>query len=136
MSHLATIQTQVRDVTALTAACQEMGLEIQVAQEIGPPPTIRGWGWTREVDIAVKLHGRWDLGFERLADGSYKMVADDYLLKNYQDQAAEIGVNGGRLLQGYAFHAVAIQARRKGLSIFKTVNTDGSYRVVLSGGRL
>jgi hypothetical protein len=135
VSHLVTITTQVKDIEALKAACQDMGLEIEVAQEIGNQPTIRGWGWTKPVDIAVKLKGRWDVGFEK-AEGFYRLVADDYLLNGHQQQNAEIGLNAGTLLQNYAFHAVAIQARKKGMSVFKQVQPNGTYRVVLSGGRL
>jgi hypothetical protein len=127
MSHWSEVKTQVKDVAALTAAATEMGLTVEATVNTRRP-TIRGYGtMSQEVDIAVKLTGRYDLGFIQQENGSYQMVTDWW----GGDVAREVGEGAGKLLQNYAYHAVASAARLAGMSVYREVQDDGAYMVVL-----
>jgi len=133
VSHWTTVKTQIKDVQALIAAATELGLAVELPSPTGQRPVIRGYATMRqEVDLAVKLKGRYDVGFLKQPDGTYQMTADWW----QGHVAAEIGAEGGRLCQVYVFHVIAIQARKKGLGVFRSVTDDGSLRVVLHGRTL
>ena len=56
MSHFATIQTQIRDISALRAACQELGLTVE------PNTSARGYGSNRlKGDLVIRLKGPYDI---------------------------------------------------------------------------
>ncbi len=133
MSHFTEIRTHVKDLAALALATRDLGLDIQLVRADGTKPTIRGYATaTREVDVAVRLHGPYDAGFIQQRDGTYQLVADWW----NGHVAKEIGDEGGKLLQRYAYHVVRLQAWRKGLTVQHTTTEDGSLRVVLTGRRL
>ena len=133
MSHFTEIRTCVKDLAALTLAIRDLGLDLSLVKGVGGKPTIRGYATaTREVDIAVRLHGPYDAGFLQQPDGTYQLVADWW----GGHVAQEIGDQGGKLLQRYAYHVIRLQAWRKGWSVHQTMNADGSLRLVLTGRRL
>jgi hypothetical protein len=116
VSHIVTIQTQVRDATAVAAACQRLGL---------PPPQQR----TVELfsgsaaGLAVELPG-WNYPVVcDLPSGSLKF--DDY--GGAWGEQSELD----RFLQAYACERAKIEARRRGHSVTEQALADGSIKLTI-----
>lgn len=121
MSHTVTIKTEVRDVTAVHAACQRLGLSVPVQ---GTHKLYSG----QQTGLAVKLPG-WN----------YPVVCD---LPTGQLNYDNFGGYWGeqkeldKLLQAYAVEKAKIEARKKGHSVTEQTLTDGSIKltVQVAGG--
>jgi hypothetical protein len=124
MSHFTTIQTQVRDVEALRAACAELGLDLcENAQA-------RGYNSNRlPGEIIIRLKGPYDVALNRQKDGSFGMTADWW--NGHVER--EVGANFGRLLQLYGVHKATREARRKGFSVRRQPLKDGSIKLSIEG---
>ena len=124
MSHFTTIQTQVRDIEALRAACAELGLGLC---ENGQA---RGYNDNRVPgEVVIRLKGPYDIALNRQADGSYGMTADWW--NGHVER--EVGANYGRLLQLYGVHKATREARHKGYSVRRQPLTDGSIKLCIEG---
>lgn len=119
MSHLVTIQTQVRDVTALTRACAHRQL---------PVPTYR----------TVRLFQTEATGYAvELPDWRYPVVCDvttgqlhyDHFNGRWGDLAHLQG-----LLQRYAIEKTRLEAQRVGRQVFEQPLPDGSIRLQIAVG--
>jgi hypothetical protein len=119
MSHIVTIETQVRDPVALTAACLRLQL---------PPPqprTVRLYSGTAS-GLAVELPG-WE----------YPVVCD---VNQGRLQFDNFGGQWGaqsqhdRLLQSYAIEKTRLEARRRGHTITEQSLADGSIRLTVQVG--
>ncbi len=122
MSHFTTIKTQIRDITALKAACTELGLDvIENAEARGfSTNTIRG-------DYVIRLKGPYDVALNRQPDGSYALNAD-----LWQGRVeSELGQDFGRLKQLYGVHKSMLEARRRGLSVRRRNLANGTVRLAL-----
>ena len=116
MSHIVTIQTKVRDMAAIQAACRRLGLS--------EPVLGKARLFSREVSgIIVKL-----------PDWQYPVVCDlssgDVHFDNYQ------GHWGNRreldhFLQAYAVEKAKIEARKKGLVVREQSLGDGSIKLTV-----
>ena len=116
MSHIVTIQTQVRDAAAVAAACQRLGL---------PPPTqrtVRLFSGS-VTGLAVELPG-WNYPVVcDLTSGSLKF--DNY--------GGSWGNQAGleKFLQMYASEKAKIEARRQGHSVTEQPLPDGSIKLTI-----
>ena len=116
MSHIVTIQTLVRDATAVAAACNRLGL---------PPPAQR----------TVQLFAGTAQGLSvQLPEWRYPVVCDlasgSLRYDNYQ------GVWGDRaqldrFLQAYAAEKTKIEARRQGHAVTEQPLADGSLKLTI-----
>lgn len=121
MSHIVTIETQIKDVTALRAACQRLGL---------PEPT---WETTR-------LFSGEATGYcVRLPDWRYAVVCDveggQILYDNFSGRwgnQRELD----RLLQGYAVEKTRLEAHRQGHTITEQQLADGSIKLSVQVGEV
>ena len=133
MSHVVSIKTEFRDLKAVQAACAELGMTFKENQK-----TIRWYGrWVNDYDaedaayklgIEPKLYGTCDHAIE--VPGSdydvgllqnpvtkgYKLYFDFYSTHGKAIQAA-IGKSGEKLLQYYAVHKLAMEAKLKGYMV-------------------
>lgn len=129
MSHFTTIQTQIRDLDALSDACTEMGfLFLQDNQ-------CRGYaGITRQAPHVIRLKGPYDIAVEpaRETPGTYGLTTDWW----DGHVAKEVGEGYGRLLQSYGVHKTVREARLRGLRTTRKVEADGSILLTLEGGAL
>lgn len=139
MSHLCEIEREFRDLDSLRAALAELGLEL------GGPGVVeyfygRHGGESRSdrdlerCDHIVQIpESSYSLGFKRQANGSYKPVCDEELLEGgygQRDKGREIlGEKGGKLWQAYAYHGAVSQAHRKGYSVMRQYEKDGSVKI-------
>ncbi|HBN78755.1 MAG TPA: DUF1257 domain-containing protein [Planctomycetaceae bacterium] len=116
MSHIVTIQTEVRDLQALRSACSQLGL---------PEP----------VHETVKLFTSEATGYAvRLPDWNYPVVCDLVAGQVHYDN-----FNGRwgeqrhlhRLLQRYAVEKTVLEARRRGHCVMERPLTDGSIQLTV-----
>ena len=124
MSHFTTIQTQIRDVAALRAACQEMGLAVEAKAHA------RGYSSNRiPGDLVIRLKGPYDIAVNQQPDGTFGMTCDWY--QGHVEK--EVGQNYSRLIQLYAVHKAMAEARRKGYTTRRQTLGDGSIKLVIGG---
>ena len=124
MSHFTTIETQIKDIEALRAACQEMGISLLQDAEA------RGYSQNKiKGDYVLRLKGPYDVALNYQPDGSLGLTAD--LWAGHVER--EVGKNYGRLLQLYGVHKAMREARRKGLLIKRSQRNDGAIKLVIAG---
>ena len=123
MSHFTTIETQIRDIAALKAACAELGVGLEAGAEA------RGYG-RRQVrgDYVVRLKGPYDIAADRMPDGGYRLTTDWW--SGHVEK--EVGKNYGRLLQLYGVHKTMREAAKKQLRVTRRQETDGSIKLTLA----
>jgi hypothetical protein len=129
MSHFTTIQTQIRDLDALSDACAEMDLKLL------PNTACRGYArTTRQAPHVIKLKGPYDIAVEPAPekDGSYGLTTDWW--DGHVEK--EVGTSYGRLLQSYGVHKTLREARTRGLRTTRQAQADGSVLLTLEGGAL
>jgi len=127
MSHFATIETQIKDIEALKAACNELGLTVVQNGQA------RGYGnRMQQGEYVIKLHGPFDIALNRQANGSYQLITD------WWDGHVEkqVGKNFSWLIQLYGVHKATIEARRKGYSVSRYSLGTGAIKLTISGGTL
>ena len=123
MSHFTEIKTLIKDITALRAACEELGLELLENAEA------RGYGDRRlRGDYVIRLKGPYDIAVQRQNDGSYNLVAD--LWRDHVER--ETGKDFGRLKQLYGVHKATLEAKRKGLHVRRQNLANGKIRLALA----
>lgn len=124
MSHIVEIQTEIRDVHALRAACQRLHLSEPVAgtHELFASQTAAG--------LAVQLPGWRYLLVCDPASGQLRF--DNFGGRWGNSQELE------KLLQAYAAEKTLLEMRRQGHSVSEQRLADGSIKltVQLSGGSL
>lgn len=129
MSHFTSIQTRIRDLTALAEACTE--LDVQLV----PDTDCRGYaGITRKAPYVIRLKGPYDIAVDPsdANDGNYGLTSDSW----DGHVAREVGEGYGRLLQSYGVHKTIREARLRGLRSTRRVEADGSILLTLEGGSL
>ena len=124
MSHFTEIKTQIKDIEALRSACLEMGLPLLQNTEA------RGYYENKtKGDYVVRLIGPYDIALNKQADGTFGLTADFY--QGHVEQ--EVGKGYGKLLQLYGVHKATLEARKKGLSVLRRHQPNGSIKLVLMG---
>ncbi len=119
MSHLVSIQTEIRDPVALASACRRLGLEQPVQGE---------------ADIFVEKARGWIV---RLPGWTYPVVIDTDARKiHYDTYGGAWGEQSqlDRLLQAYAAEKVKLEARRAGNSVMEQSLPDGSIKLTIQTG--
>ncbi|WP_165253224.1 DUF1257 domain-containing protein [Paludisphaera soli] len=119
MSHIVTIQAEVRDPAAVAAACRRLGL----------PAPVRG---------AVELYSGEAAGLLiELPGWRYPAVVDAeagrILYDNYGGAWGE-QAQLDRLLQMYAVEKARIEARKRGHAVVEHALADGSIRLTIQVG--
>ena len=123
MSHFTTIKTQIKDIAALRAATTELGLEII------PNSVARGFiSQTMKGDYVVRLKGPYDIALNQQPDGTFGLTTDWW--NGHVEK--EVGKSFGKLLQLYGVHKASMEARKKGLSVLRRSQPNGSIKLVLS----
>ncbi len=124
MSHFADIQTEIRDIKALKAACAEMGLSVQ------ENATARGYGEnTRRGEFVIKLKGPYDIAVNKAENGTYAFTTDWW--GGHVEK--EVGSKFGKLLQMYGVCKAQIEARKKGFMTRRQALKDGSIKLFIQG---
>lgn len=116
MSHIVTIRTEVRDATAVIAACRRLGLI---------PP----------LQKTVQLFSSTATGFAvQLPRWRYPVVCDltsgNLKFDNFNGQWGD-QKELYRFLQSYAVEKANLEARRRGHSVSEQTLTDGSIKLTI-----
>ena len=123
MSHFTTIKTQIRDIDALRQAVGEMGYALI------PNAEARGFvNNTTKGDYVIRLQGPYDIALNRQPDGSFGLTADWW--DGHVEK--EVGKDFGKLLQLYGVHKAMQEARRKGHTVQRRHQQDGSIKLTIS----
>ena len=124
MSHFTTIQTQIRDLAALRAACAELGVGL-IENAVA-----RGYGSnTHKGDLVIKLKGPYDIAVNKQQDGTFGFTCDWW--DGHVER--EVGANYGRILQLYGVHKAMSEARRKGYTTRRQTLGDGAIKILIGG---
>lgn len=124
MSHFVTIKTQIKDLAALRDASAELGFAVLDHAEA------RGFaGATHKGEHVICLKGPYDIAMNQQADGSFGLTCDWW--DGHVEK--EVGSQYGRLLQLYAVHKAIREARRRSLTVQRTLRTDGSIKLTIGG---
>jgi len=124
MSHFTTIQTQIRDITALREACHELGVQL-IENAVA-----RGYGSNNQKgEYVVRLKGPYDIAVNRQQDGTFGFTTDWY--DDHVEK--EVGASYGRLLQLYGVHKARIEAQRKGYTVRRQTLADGAIKLTIGG---
>jgi hypothetical protein len=124
MSHFTTIKTQIKDINALRAACNELGLGLVQNS------SARGYvNQQTKGEFVIKLKGPYDIALNKNEDGTYGLTTDWW--DGHVEK--EVGTNFGKLLQLYGVHKATLEARKKGLSVLRRAKQDGSIKLILMG---
>lgn len=150
MSHVATINVTIKDLTALADACERLGLDFRYGQK-----THRWYGeWVKDYngenaayrngvkpedygkcDHAIRIPGNaeaYEVGVVGQADGSFRLVWDFY--RGGYGLMDKIGDNGQKLVQMYAVEAAKMAARRKGHAVTEQTLPGGAIKLSITMG--
>ena len=119
MSHIVSIKTEIRDPTALAAACRRLGL--------AEPLQGKAKLFTSEAEGLIV----------NLPDWRYPVVIDtDARQVHYDNYGGQWGKQGelDRLLQAYAVEKAKIEARRAGHTVTETPLQGGSIKLTIQTG--
>jgi hypothetical protein len=119
VSHIVTIKTEVRDATAIRAACQRLGLAEPV------PGTTKLFSG-EATGLAVQLP---DWVYPVVCDTRSGQVRFDNFNGRWGDQQRL-----NRFLQVYAAEKVKIESRKKGHLVTETQLADGSIQLTVQVG--
>lgn len=119
MSHIVEIKTEVRDETAISAACNRLKLEAPTQG------TVKLFSDSAS-GVIVKLPG-WR--YPAVFDTQSGQARFD----NYEGRWGEQG-QLDRFLQGYAIEKTKIEARKKGHTVTEQSQADGSIKLTVSVG--
>ncbi len=119
MSHIVSIETQIRDVAALNAACTRLGL-------------------AEPVQETVQLFTNQATGFSvRLPGWRYPVVCDlvngSLKYDNFSGRWGE-QIRLDNLLQAYAVEKAKLEARRQGHSMIEQSLANGSIKLTIQVG--
>lgn len=147
MSHTTRVNTvKIQDVRALRSAVQDLknsGVNCELEENARP----RMYFKQQEVqcDYVLRLKdGKYDLGFEKQADGSYTPIFDEHAnyvggqigaacpMPNTKEGRTQHQI--GRFMQNYAKHAAMNAARDKGQLVEScTVDNQGRVKITIGG---
>lgn len=123
MSHFSQIKTQIRNLSSLKAALDDLKIDWKSG-----PATVRGYqGQTHSAEVVIEQDNQYDVGF-RWNGTEYELVAD---LQYWQQP---LTVNGflNQVSQRYAYHTVMNATSQQGFQVAEEQkNEDGSLRLVV-----
>lgn len=119
MSHVVSISTEVRNPTAIAAACQRLGLAVPV-EGIAQLYSARATGW-----------------LVQLPDWRYPVVCDTATGQMKFDNFGGRWGEQSRLnqfLQAYAVETARNEARKRGHDVYEQPLSDGSIKLTIQVG--
>ena len=139
MSHVATIDVHITDLTALEQAAKRLGLELVRDQKtyrwwghsVGDYPLPEGFGKDDlgKCEHAIRIPGdnrAYEVGVVARRDGKpgFTLMWDFYA--GGYGLEAKVGEGAKKLIQGYAVEKARIAAMRQGLRVHETRRADGA----------
>ena len=118
MSHVTTVQTEIKDRTALMMASKQLKIQFRTGKH-----TVQLYSGNVECDFSFQLPG-WRYAVAAMADGSLKL---DSYGGHWGDQK-ELD----KLKQAYGVEVATKKAKSMGYLIQKKVKQDGTVQLTLS----
>jgi hypothetical protein len=132
MSHYSEVVIQLTDEGCLVAALGRLGFKgkVEVHKEAQPLYGYQGDVRSQKAHVIIRRHyvGRAanDLGFERQADGRYRVWVSEY------DQQHGYGDAWlGQLKQAYGIEKARLEAKKRGYRVSEQRQDDGCIRLLL-----
>ncbi len=122
MSHYTTIQTQIKNVDALKAACAELNLPMEANA------LARGYAQPLKGEHVIRLKGPYDIAVNPQPDGTHSLTTDWW--NGHVER--EVGNGFGKLLQLYGVHQATLTARRRGYLVQRKPQANGAIKLVLT----
>ena len=123
MSHFTSIKTQIKDIEALRSAVKEMGLELVTNTDA------RGYYQNKiKGEFVIRLKGPFDIAVNKQPDGTYGLTTDWW--EGHVEK--EVGKGFGKLLQLYGVYKATLEAKKKGLSVLRKSQPNGSIKLILA----
>ncbi len=123
MSHFSHIKTQIRNLTSLETALQDLG----ISWKSGPQPVRAYGGQTRDAEVVIEQSNGYDIGFCWNGE-EYELVAD----LQYWKQPWTVNGFLNQVTQRYAYHTVVSESSKQGFQVAEQQkNEDGSMHLVL-----
>ena len=123
MSHFTSIKTQIKDIEALRSAVKEMDLELIANTDA------RGFYQNKiKGDFVIRLKGPFDIAVNKQPDDTYGLTTDWW--EGHVEK--EVGKGFGKLLQLYGVYKATLEAKKKGLSILRKFQPNGSIKLILA----
>jgi hypothetical protein len=132
MSHYSEVAIELTDEGCLVAALSRLGFadKVEVHQEAQHLYGYQGDARAQKAHIIIRRHyvGRAanDLGFERQADGRYRVWVSEYDQRHGYDDAWM-----GRLKQAYGIEKARLEAKKRGYRVSEQKQDNGTVRLVL-----
>jgi len=125
VSHITTVQTQIRDIEALREACKVLGCTLE------GPGQITGYARNMgRADHIIRLPGtHYTVGLVRQPDGTYRIEADFWA--GHVERV--LGPRCSKLLQEYALSVVTRSAATRGRQASVSREKDGRILVRIRG---
>ncbi|MBE9223143.1 DUF1257 domain-containing protein [Cyanobacterium stanieri LEGE 03274] len=123
MSHFSSIKTQIRNLTSLKSALNDLKIDWKEG-----PSEVRGYqGQTSKADLVIAQENNYDIGFSWNGQ-HYELVAD----LQYWQQPWTVDGFLQRVTQNYALHTVLTESSQQGFAVTEQQkNEDGSIRLVV-----
>lgn len=123
MSHFSQIKTQIRNLTSLQTALNDLGINWKSESK-----TVKGYrGQTRNAELTIEQDNGYDIGFSWNGK-EYELVAD---LQYWQQNLSVEGFIK-QVTQRYAYHTVINETARQGFQVAEQQqNQDGSIRLLV-----
>jgi hypothetical protein len=127
MSHVATVEIEIKDLAALEKACQKLGLEFVRDQK-----QFRYYAGRQDYcDHAIRVPGNqqaYEIGVRKTGK-HYTLAHDDFGGAGGMVKLAGAGCQ--KIVQRYAAEASIAEARRQGYRVKEQLQTNGTIRLEL-----
>lgn len=130
MSHIATIDLEVKDLVALQSACNRLGVEFRQNQK-----QFRTFGGrSNPCDAAICLKDNpqaYEIGLLKRTDGRSGYLLNTDFWAGGKGLVAAVGQNACRLRQVYAIEASKAKARRSGQQVQERTLPNGAIQLTV-----
>ena len=116
MSHIAEIDTKIKDLTFLKKALETLGIQFVEAEE-GQTLTLKGYGKNEIITdciMEVKTGSSYSIGIRKKEKG-YEVAADWWAIETFTGQKQEDIMN--RITRQYAYETIMDKIKGMGYSI-------------------
>lgn len=126
MSHITSIELEVKDLNALKSACRRLGFVYRENQrQFEYYKNQKG-----ECLHAIHIEGcQYEVGIQRNANEGYQLAWDNY---HQGGLVAALGEGAGKLKQFYGLEKVKIEARKKGYSVTERMKENGQIVLTMT----
>jgi hypothetical protein len=116
MSHIAKIDTKIKDLSTLKKALTVLGIQYTEA-EAGQTLTLKGYGKNEVIDgclMEIKTGSSYSIGI-RKKEAGYEVVADWWAIETFTGQKQETLLN--KITRQYAYETVMDKIKTMGYSV-------------------